>query len=36
MAYYDLSKYNIEKCLRGDCRGCDREFTAGCGDLIDR
>lgn len=30
-----VSKYELEKCLCGDCRGCDREFTASCGDLID-
>lgn len=30
-----LSKYDLNKCLCGDCRGCDREFTASCGDLID-
>ena len=35
MAYYDLSKYNLEKCLRGECTGCDRERYASCGDLID-
>lgn len=27
--------YDLKKCLCGDCRGCDREFTASCGDLID-
>ena len=35
MLYYDLSKYDLKKCLCGDCRGCDWEFTASCGDLID-
>lgn len=26
--------YNLEKCRRGDCKGCDRARCASCGDLI--
>lgn len=26
--------YNVEKCRRSDCKGCDREHCASCGDLI--
>lgn len=39
IAAFDIAlsalRYDLEKCLCGDCRGCDREFTASCGDLID-
>lgn len=35
MPYYDLSKYDLEKCLCGDCTGCDREHYASCGDLLE-
>lgn len=31
----DFSGYDLEKCLRGDCAGCDREYCASCGELID-
>lgn len=27
--------YSLEKCLCGDCKGCDREHYASCGDIID-
>ena len=30
MAYYDL-----EKCINGNCEGCDREHNASCGIIID-
>ena len=32
--HYDLTQYSLEKCLRCDCSGCDREKYASCGDLI--
>lgn len=35
MVSYGLSQYNLEKCLSGNCAGCDREHHASCGDLID-
>lgn len=34
MPHSDLSKYSLEKCLHGDCSGCDREHYASCGELI--
>lgn len=29
----NMENYTLEKCLRGDCKGCDREHYASC-DLI--
>lgn len=30
-----MDDYDLEKCLRGDCKGCDREHYASCDLIID-
>lgn len=31
----EISKYDLVKCMRGECSGCDREHYASCGDLME-